>query len=207
MEKHFELIDTFGWKGALTGMRNPKNSWEKNDSQFGNDLVIGPNDLKLATTLCKAGSEHRKFLRMIHVQMNIYAPRYIWSEFDTYHFNVKNSCSTMHKLLDKNTPITSKMFDYSGTDYELINLIVDKLEQLRKDYNSKDVSGARQLDLLIRAKQLLPEGFIQMRTVDTNYEELRTIYHQRKNHRLSWWREFCEELESLPYAKEFIIGE
>ena len=207
MEKHFEIIDIFGWKGALMGMRNPKNSWNRCDSRFDDELIIGANDLKLATILCKAGGEHRKFLRMIHVQMNVYAPRYIWSEFDTYHFNVKNSCSTMHKLLDKNTPITSSMFDYDDKDYEMINLIVDKLESLREDYNSEGSSGARHQEILTRAKQLLPEGFIQMRTVDTTYEELRNIYKQRKYHRLQWWRDFCKELESLPYAKEFIMGE
>lgn len=204
MGKHFEIIDIFGWKGALTGMRNPKNSWNRNDSQFEGETIIGPNDLKLATTLCNAGGEHRKFLRMIHVQMNVFAPRYIWSEFDTYHFNVKNSCSTMHKLLDKNTPITSSMFEYSGRDYETINLIISKLEELRNEYNRE---GSNKQDILTRAKQLLPEGFIQMRTVDTTYEELRNIYKQRKYHRLQWWRDFCKELESLPYAKEFIIGE
>ena len=207
MNKHFEIIDIFGWKGALMGMRNPKNSWGRSDSKFETNITIGENDLKLATTLCKAGNEHRKFLRMIHVQMNVYAPRYIWSEFDTYHFNVKNSCSTMHKLLDKKTPITLDMFEYNDLDKTLLEVIITNLEELRKLYNKEGVTGQEQQELLTRAKQILPEGFIQMRTVDTTYEELRNMYRQRKNHRMRWWRDFCKELEALPYAKEFIIGD
>ena len=192
-------IETFGWQGAFRGMRNPKNSWNKSDSNFEDgNIYIGDNDLKLASALIKGGSEHRKFLRMIHVQMDISFPRYIWSEFDTYHFNVKNSCSTMHKLLSDKA-ITLDMFDYNIEDESLMSSIVTRLEQIRKQFlETKDVS------LIQRAKQILPEGYLQKRTIDTNYEELMTMYSQRKNHRLPEWRWFCNQLENLPYFKMFI---
>lgn len=196
-------IKVMGFEGAIRGMRNPMNSWNKSDSTFsynqsGECVNIGDNDLKLISSLIKAGPEHRKFLRMIHIQFDIDFPRYIWSEFDTYHFNTKNSCSTMHKLLS-NDPITLDMFVYDKEDETLMSFIITKLEQIRVEYQKiKDVK------LLKRAKQLLPEGYLQKRTIDTNYEELLTIYHQRKNHRLDEWKQFCKELEGLPYFKMFI---
>ena len=196
---NFKIIEISGFKGAFIGMRNPMNSWDKSDSYFENGAInIGENDLKLAKKLIKGGAEHRKFLRMIHVQFDIDFPRYIWSEFDTYHFNVKNSCSTMHKLLSK-TPITLDMFSYNEDDATILSFVVDRLENIRKEYlKTKDAK------LIERAKQLLPEGFLQKRTVDTNYEELMNIYFQRRNHRLSEWRWFCKQLEGLPYFKMFL---
>lgn len=192
-------VNVFGWEGAIRGMRNPMNSWNKNDSTFNSDkVVLGENDLDLAKRLIKAGGEHRKFLRMIHVQFDISFPRYIWSEFDTYHFNTKSSCSTMHKLLTKE-PITLDMFSYDAQDEYAMNIIVEQLNNIRLEFlKTKDV------ELIRRAKQLLPEGFLQKRTIDTNYEELLNIYFQRRNHRLVEWREFCKELEKLPYFMEFI---
>ena len=196
-------ISIFGWSGALRGMRNPMNSWDKQDSTFGcnsygETINIGDNDLKLIKKLINGGPEHRKFLRMIHVQFDVDFPRYIWSEFDTYHFNVKNSCSTMHKLLS-DKPITLDMFAHNEDDCTVLSFIIDRLENIRKEYlKTKDAK------LLERAKQLLPEGFYQKRTVDTNYEELMTIYFQRRNHRLEEWRWFCRWLESLPYFNMFI---
>ena len=124
-----EVIDVFGWAGAIEGMRNPKDSWELTDSVFDPLVIIGENDLNLMKRLIHGGPEHRKFLRMIHVQLNLWLPRYIWSEFDTYHFNVKNSCSTMHKLLTKN-PITVDQFIYDEEDEqsrELIKITVGTL--------------------------------------------------------------------------------
>ena len=192
-------VNVFGWEGAIRGMRNPMNSWNKNDSIFSSDkVIIGENDLDLAKRLIKAGGEHRKFLRMIHVQFDISLPRYIWSEFDTYHFNTKSSCSTMHKLLTKE-PITLDMFSYNAQDRYVMNIIVEQLNNIRLEFlKTKDA------ELIRRAKQLLPEGFLQKRTIDTNYEELLNVYFQRRNHRLVEWREFCKELEKLPYFMEFI---
>ena len=192
-------VNVFGWEGAIRGMRNPMNSWNKNDSTFGSDkVVLGENDLDLAKRLIKAGGEHRKFLRMIHVQFDISFPRYIWSEFDTYHFNTKSSCSTMHKLLTKE-PITLDMFSYDAQDESVMDIIVEQLNNIRLEFLK-----TKNAELIRRAKQLLPEGFLQKRTIDTNYEELLNMYFQRRNHRLVEWREFCNELEQLPYFMEFI---
>lgn len=197
-------IEVFGFKGALRGMRNPMNSWYKGDSiishnQCGEEIILGENDLRLMGTLIKAGGEHRKFLRMIHCQFDLEAPRYFWSEFDTYKFNTKNSCSTMHKLLSKEQVITKDLFQYCDLDDDIINAIVLRLEKIRQEYI--ETNDAK---LLERAKQLLPEGFYQKRTIDTNYEELLNIYFQRRNHRLSEWREFCNRIIDLPYFHMFV---
>ena len=194
-------IEVWGFKGAIRGMRNPMDSWELSDSNLNNGVIdIGPNDLKLINKLIKSGPEHRKFLRMIHVQFDLNAPRYFWSEFDTYHFNTKNSCSTMHKLLS-NKPITLDMFSYNEEDATILSFTVDRIENIRKEYIKKDCPNKN--ELLRRAKKLLPESFLQKRTVDTNYEELMTMYYQRKNHRLEEWKQFCKTLENLPYFKIF----
>lgn len=219
-----DKTQVFGWEAALRGMRNPLNSWAKSDSYWTHienlqtentanfEFFIGENDLKLAQNLIKSGSEHRKFLRMIHVQCDVDMPRYWWSEADTYHFNTKNSCSTMHKLLNNNNPITLDLFVTCEEDFELMSRIVDALENMRKEYKTiqattKDTQAMNRL--LLRAKRLLPEGFLQLRTWDTNYEEIRSMYHQRKNHRLQeeWIDVFCKWVESLPYAEELIIYE
>jgi hypothetical protein len=211
---NIQTIEVSGWVGALGGMRNPMDSWPKSDSYFENgDIFIGENDMKLARNLISSGPEHAKFLRMIHVQANINMPRLFFSELDTYHHNTKNSQSTMHKLLNRTTPITKDLFVTCEEDEDIINLVVDRLESLRiafKDIqkNCTDETKAEKLNhLLLRAKRALPEGFLQMRTVDTNYAELRTIYHQRKEHRLKeeWQGVFCKWVETLPYAKELII--
>lgn len=215
----------FGFEGALSGMRNPMNSWEKSDSKYEYDCDscmmkncmiglspvcydIGKEDLKLAQKLILAGGEHSKFMRMIHVQVNANMPRYWWSEEDTYHFNTKNSCSTMHKLLNNVNPITKDLFITCEEDDDIINLVVYRLEQLRQEFKlTKD--GLIQNRLLVRAKRLLPEGFLQMRTLDTTYAELRNEYFQRRNHRLKeeWQDVFCKWIEALPYAKELIMLE
>lgn len=174
--------------------------------------IIGGADLKLAQTLIKAGSEHCKFMRMIHVAVDTDMPRYWWSEADTYHFNTKNSCSTMHKLLNNDKPITLEMFLNCEEDMGWWNYTVNKLESLRLEYKeiqrtTKD--NEKMNRLLVRAKRMLPEGFEQMRTWDTNYAELRSIYFQRRHHRLKeeWVDTFCKWVESLPYAKELILYE
>ena len=174
--------------------------------------IIGENDLKLAQTLIKAGSADSKYLRMIHVAVDIDMPRYWWSEADTYHFNTKNSCSTMHKLLNNDNPITLDMFAICEEDIDWWKYTINKLESLRLEYKeiqrtTKDSNAMNRL--LVRAKRMLPEGFEQMRTWDTNYAELRNMYFQRKHHRLQeeWVDTFCKWVESLPYAKELIMYE
>ena len=219
----FRNTEVWGFKHALRGMRNPKDSWDKIDSYYKYDnqrdcvpidaeFIIGKNDMKLAQTLIKAGNEHCKFMRMIHVSADVDMPRYWWSEADTYHFNTKNSCSTMHKLLNRNTPITLDMFVICEEDLDIAQIVVERLEQLRQEYKSiqSTTKDNKEMDrLLLRAKRLLMEGFLQMRTWDTNYAEIRSMYFQRKHHRLEeeWVNTFCNWVESLPYSKELIIYE
>lgn len=232
-----KFVDTEVWglKHALKGMRNPMDSWEKSDSgickggddgigcnncaiqhrckhAYDKEFKIGKNDMKLAQSLIIAGNEHSKFMRMIHVAVDVDMPRYWWSEADTYHFGVKNSCSTMHKLLNNNNPITLDMFTICEEDIDWWEYTIDKLEQMRQEYKSvqkttKDNDVMNRL--LVRAKRMLPEGFLQLRTWDTNYAELRNMYFQRRNHRLKeeWIDTFCKWIESLPYAEELIMYE
>ena len=222
----FDTIEISGWEGAFRGMRNPLNSWAKKDSSYKSEsswsnnvwyheYIIGENDMKLAKTLISSGPEHAKFLRMLHVQVNVDMPRYWWSEADTYHFGTKDSCSTMHKLLNNINPITINMFLICEEDRDVFEVVIGRLEELRQKYKDiqKNYIGEDKQKILnhfvVRAKRLLPEGYYQMRTWDTNYAELRNMYHQRKHHRLEeeWQDKFCRWVESLPYAKEFIIGE
>ena len=198
-----ETLEIAGLKSAIKGMRNPMNSWDKSDSYKSSqgEFFIGSNDLELGAKLVKSGGEHRKFLRMIQVWVDMDMPRYFWSEFDTYHFNTKNSCSTMHRLLHPTTSITRELFIYDKEDEYEIDIIIKKLNKIRENYLiTKDVK------LIRRAKQLLPEGFLQLRTVNTNYEEIRSVYHQRKHHRLKeeWGETFCKWVESLPYFEKWI---
>lgn len=207
--------EVYGFEAALRGMRNPLNSWGNSDSYYNkenNQYVIGNNDMKLAQSLIKSGSEHCKFLRMIHVSADFDMPRYFWSEFDTYHYNTKNSCSTMHKLLNNDNPITLDMFATCDEDEYIWNEIIVRLEELRLEYKEiqSTTKNVKEMNrLLLRAKRLLPEGLLQMRTVDTNYAELRNMYFQRRNHRLheEWIDTFCKWVESLPYADELICYE
>lgn len=194
------LIEIMGIKGALKGMRNPKNSWAKSDS-FGNG--IGAADMKLCKALSSAGTEHRKYMRMIHVQLDITAPLYWWKEFDTYKIGtVANSCSTMHK-------IHSKPFELDDFSHEhLIPLSLDvlkgvmaELEACRKCFiESKDKVFWWQMI------QLLPTSYNQLRTIDLNYEVLMNIYRQRRNHKLDEWHTFCDWILTLPYMADFING-
>ena len=198
----FEHTETFGWEAALRGMRNPKESWSRNDTTVdGTTISIGSNDMDLATRLIKAGTEHRKFLRMIHVQVDMTAPLYLWKEYDTYKIaTVANSESTMHRITSK--PITLECFeidDIKPFEKNYLQGIVDMCEDYRLQYletKSNDVWKA-----LIR---LLPESWLQTRTIDLNYETLRTIYHQRRFHKLTEWHTFCDWVKTLPYAREFI---
>lgn len=208
-----ETIEVTGWETALRGMRNPMNSWDRADSGwecynldsgFSNvEYTVGNNDMKLAVKLVKAGTEHRKFLRQIYVGVDITAPRYWWAEFDTYKIGTTaNSCSTMHTL--SKTPITRDMFAFDKAGVAMdnyIDTVVGTLELLRNLYVlSTDYSYFRLM------KQLLPESFLQKRTVSLNYETILTMYNQRKNHRLTEWSEdFVKWAESLPYFRELCI--
>lgn len=224
----FENTEVYGFKASLRGMRNPMNSWDKSDSitecysqceectynkcLMVEPIIIGKNDLDLAQRLIKAGSEHAKFMRMIHVSVDVDMPRYWWSEADTYHFNTKNSCSTMHKLLNNVNPITLDMFVICEEDIDWWNNTIARLEKLRIEYKAIQATtkdSKKMNRLLVRAKRMLPEGFYQMRTWDTTYAELRNMYFQRRHHRLEeeWVDTFCKWVESLPYSKELITYE
>jgi len=222
---NIETVGVTGFKGAILGMRAPMQSYAKSDSKFYVNFngpckegEIGPADLDLAKRLISGGTEHRKFLRMIHIQAKVTLPRYVWSEYDTYKIGtVADSESTMHKLLNTNTPITEDQFYFTeDTDERIKNIIrsnIKELELMRQAYkqdwnNFHYFENYSKNDLLIMAKQILPECFLQTRYIDINYETARTIYRQRNNHRLKKeWGYVREWLETLPYAKEFIMEE
>ena len=217
----FKNTEVFNFSGALRGMRNPMNSWDKSDSMFGYFTEsIGENDLDLAQRLVRAGNEHAKFMRQIFVSVDITAPLYWWKEFDTYKVGtVANSTSTMHKLAS--TPITKEMFEFDK-DLEDLEIMVDQgavvfdfdykdyieeiismCENLRQNYTTtNNLSYWRALI------QILPSAYLQKRTVTMSYANLRNIYFQRKNHKLKEWHEFCDWIDTLPYSTELIkIGE
>ena len=193
----------FGWHSAIMGMRNPMNSWSKSDSVFYSDFScqIGQNDLDLMKTLIKAGAEHRKFLRMIHVQMDIEAPLYWWKEFDTYKVGtVANSCSTMHKIAAKEFTIEDFSVEHllaENTVY--FGKTIERLNNARNKFReTKDKKYWWQMI------QLLPSSYNQLRTVDLNYEVLLNQYFQRKDHKLDEWRIYCEQIKCFPYLNDFI---
>ena len=203
-----ETIEVMGLKGAIHGMRNPLNSWAKSDSTENNsetefNYSLGENDLELAKRLCKAGSDHRKFVRMIHVQADITAPTYWIAEHDTYKIaTTRNSCSFQHKG-------SSKMFfieDFEKDEIDTINnetweLVLKELNRLRDLFlETKNYSYFRAL------RQMLPCGYKILYTWDATYETLRNIYHSRKNHKLVEWHIFCDWIKTLPYS-ELITGD
>ena len=222
----FKHTYTFNFEGALRGMRNPMNSWDKSDSPFTLSGVwcIGKNDLELAQKLVLAGSEHAKFMRQIFVSVDITAPIFWWKEMDTYKVGTTaNSTSTMHKLVSKR--ITTDDFEFTNKDLiietlnnewviddktikitkddwvyaDYIESIVDMCEDLRRKYiETKDRRYWRALI------EMLPQSYLQTRTWTANYAILRNIYFQRQNHKLKEWHKFCEWIETLPYARELI---
>ena len=216
----FEDTSVYNIYNAILGARNPKNSWDKSDSIFKGfngkieNTEIGENDLKLAQTLIRAGSEHRKFMRQILVSVTITAPLYWWKEMDTYKVGtVANSTSTMHKLAS--TPITKDCFemdDFSNLDTEQglqaldeiqWNSLINWLEDLRRSYN--ETKDKRYWKELIR---LLPESWLQKRTVTMDYENLLAMCSkgQRRFHKLTEWsKSFIDWARSLPYAQELIF--
>lgn len=206
-----EQVESYGWEAAVRGLRNPMNSWNKSDSwqsDFTDDgkegFVVGANDLKLMQTLSKAGNDHGKFLRMITVTLDITAPLYWWKEFDTYKVGtVANSCSTMHKIHAKAFTLDDFSHDHLDSDtlYDL-KAIISWLNRNRTDY-----LASKNKRFWWNMIQLLPSSYNQKRTVQLNYQVLKAMYHARKAHKLDEWKSFCSWIETLPYAKELIVGE
>lgn len=240
----FENVEVMGWKAAIRGMRNPMNSWKKSDSRWyligtpgtnpaaANDkhltekYCIGDNDLDLMRRLTKAGTDHRKFMRMITVYVDVTAPLYWWKEFDTYKVGtVANSCSTMHKIADKEFELDDfsceHLLQSSPTQLELYSALacaptcdgkpqwtpmmhllstIAGLNHYREKYlETKDKKYWWQMI------QLLPSSYNQKRTVMLNYEVLANVYKSRKNHKLDEWCIFCDWIKELPYS-EIITG-
>ena len=214
-----EDIETMGWRKAIKGMRNPHNSWDRMDSYYENgNYILGPNDFDLACRLIKAGPEHRKFLRMIHIQMDITAPIYFFKEFDTYKVStVANSCSTMHRIHTKEFTIDDfscenlingcTIKDNEEDDMEFyenpltcIKYTLSVLNYYRNKYlQTKDKKYWWQLI------QLLPSSYNQLRTWDGNMETILSILHQRAHHKLNTdWEPFRQScFDNIPYCKEF----
>lgn len=207
-----ENADVFGWEAALRGMRNPLNSWDKSDSHFWEitPVEVGDNDLALMKKLCWAGTDHRKFMRMINVTCDITAPMYWWKEFDTYKVGtVRNSCSTMHTIMNKEFALDDFSHEhFIGNSPEVMSGIVHTLNMWREAYITLKGNGGDSIDLKKcwwQIIQLLPQSYNQRATVQLNYEVLANMYHSRKAHKLDEWREFCEWVEALPY-NEIITG-
>lgn len=220
-----ENIEIFNFGGAMRGLRNPMNSWAKNDTRviisdlqgplYGPDCsepIVGPNDLKLAQRMLNGGPEESKFMRQIMICMDIDAPIFWWKEMDTYKVGTTaNSCSTMHKLTSEEISaqnfsfIKPEEFEDQYNQYFIKTVqeeIIQYCEILRKVYNkTKDKRIWRAL------VEVLPMAWNQRRTWTANYQVLRNIYFQRRNHKLDEWREFCKIIESLPYGKELICYE
>ena len=194
------------FENAIRGARNPMNSWKRMDSHTEPDgtFVFGPNDLDLAMRLARAGSDHRKYLRMVFVTVDVNAPIYWWKEYDTYKVaTVANSTSTMHKIHSKAFSLEDFSCDHmTDSTLDFMKTIVEKLEEIRKRY-LETKSKEDWYDLI----QLLPSSYNQMRTCSLNYETLFNIYHARRNHKLAEWHTYCDWIESLPYAKELICFE
>lgn len=238
----FELIDIVGWEAAIRGMRNPMNSWDKSDSIFRaldadgytlncdtfpwpsgelGDVIIGPNDLELMKKLAMAGTDHAKYRRMIVVYMDITAPLYWWKEFDTYKVGtVANSCSTMHKIAEKEFTTDDFSCEHLGyhdpdkSDYNQDNTCIDAwngskiwpYDELCDVVGFLNHNRERYLETHDKLYwwqmiQLLPSSYNQKRTVMTNYEVLANIYKSRKNHKLDEWVGFCKLLTTFPYSE------
>ena len=211
-----ENTEVFGLESAIRGMRNPLNSWDKSDSHKSWDgkFCIGEADLKLMKSLVKAGSDHSKFMRMINVTFDITAPLYWWKEFDTYKIGtVRNSCSTMHKIAEKEFTIDDFSYEHLINMYEEEMLYsenalyccdsIDSLEQIIAVLNAhrSNYLNTKNKKYWWQMIQLLPSSYNQRATIQLNYAVLRNIYHSRKNHKLDEWREFCKWIETLPYSE------
>ena len=224
-----EDVEVMGMRKAIKGMRNAMNSWDKSDSGFYqcncpsvgttwcsecerrigdcskcymSKYEIGDADMDLAKRLIKAGSSDRKFLRMIHVQANVTAPLYMWKQIDQYRIGVTtNSTSTMHTIHKRDLTIDDFSHEHlDGTFGEAALIEIIRVINNARAYYNESKSKEDWYAMI----QLLPSSFNQMRTIDLSYENLFSIYHQRKNHKLDEWREFCKWIETLPYMKEFL---
>lgn len=209
-----EKTEVTGWQAAIRGMRNPKNSWEKSDSQWSGEfnyftgepvINVGPNDHKLLMQLASGGPVHAKYRRMITVYLDITAPLYWWKEFDTYKVGtVANSCSTMHKIHDKAFTLDDFSHEHLWDESkDILNSIITTSNILREAYVRGPMAGDK--DIWWQMIQLLPSSYNQKRTVMLNYEVLAGIYPMRKNHKLDEWHTFCDWIKGLPYS-ELIIG-
>ena len=227
-----ENVEVAGWEAAIRGMRNPKNSWAKSDSHWDyvnqgpeyltvahfddSDFNIGPNDKKLMSTLRNAGTDHRKFMRMITVYLDIIAPLYWWKEFDTYKVGtVANSCSTMHKIAAKEFTLEDFSCEHLCDDeLELLKEIIARLNMNRIVFIAKDDKRVDRYSVMTdecyakykkklwwQMIQLLPSSYNQKRTVMLNYEVLANIYKSRRHHKLDEWHTLCDWIESLPYSE------
>lgn len=203
----FENTEVVGWEHAIRGMRNPLNSWEKSDSRFVRnfddegqyEFAVGQNDIDLMHRLRNAGSDHRKYLRMITVYVDITAPLYWWKEFDTYKVGtVANSCSTMHKIHAKEFTLEDFSLEHLiSSNAALIEKVIIRLNFAREKFiETKNKNWWWQMI------QILPSSYNQKRTVMLNYEVIRNMYHARKNHKLDeWFEDFTEWVKSLPYSE------
>ena len=237
----FEHTEVVGWEAAIRGMRNPMNSWERSDSQlcksvdgfedcrvgvhgscprgdegyFKEDIFcVGKNDFELMQRLARAGTDHRKFMRMIVVYVDVTAPLYLYKELETYKVGtVSNSCSTMHSIHKKPFSVddfsSENLLVYNNNFPVFVNLpmnslfaTIDTLNVCREMYlETNDKIWWWQMI------QLLPTSYNQRRTLMMNYEVLANIYHARKHHKLDEWREFCRWVESLPYSELITVKE
>ena len=224
-----ENTEVVGWEAAIRGMRNPLNSWEKSDSKWysigiptsnpaaindkylSQKYCIGDNDLDLMKRLRNAGTDHRKFMRMITVYVDITAPLYWWKEFDTYKVGtVANSCSTMHKIHAKEFTLEDfsceHLFDTPESEFNDSMDVLKEVIDILNLYRDHFVKNPHRKDYWWQLIQLLPSSYNQRRTVMLNYEVLANIYKSRRNHKLDEWHVFCEWIETLPYS-ELITGE
>lgn len=224
-----ENVDTYGWEAAIRGMRNPMNSWKLGDSVGHN---LGTNDFELARSLVNAGTDHSKFMRMIGITMDITAPLYWWKEFDTYKVGtVANSCSTMHKIADKEFTlddfscehlfsedcdiddtfdlVKSDGFEAGCSSMDFMELTIGVLNLYRQKYLTAKIKPFKEeakrkmvvKDYWWQMIQLLPSSYNQKRTVSLNYAVARNQYHARKEHKLDEWRVYCDFLKTLPYSE------
>ena len=221
-----ENVEVVGLEASIRGMRNPMNSWEKSDSVkcYANEkcqgicnenkigLCVGDNDYLLMQRLAKAGTDHRKFMRMMSVYVRITAPLYWWKEADTYKIGtVANSCSTMHKIQEKDFTFDDFSHEHIVCQTSL-DYIIQELNCWRSRYIQYDEDetvginlGMSKKDIWWQMIQLLPSSYNQKRNVMLNYEVLANMYHSRKNHKLDEWREFCKWIEDLPYSDLIIM--
>lgn len=212
---NFENTSVYGWEAAIRGMRNSYNSWDKSDSYETHienpqtlntahfEFFIGDNDLELMRKLVKAGSDHSKFMRMITVTCDITAPLYWWKEFDTYKVGtVRNSCSTMHKIQDKEFTLEDFSIEHlNNISINDMKSTIDMLNFWREQYNVS-TNNENKKNQWWQMIQLLPSSYNQRATVKLNYAVLRNMYHSRKNHKLDEWSQgFTEWVESLPYSE------